>query len=106
MKTVRGLNCPVAVLQEGIRLFRPEEREEIVDNRIFARLSTRERRGLCAWMAQNGNGAMEKYYLTLILVANAASRRGDTITRDSMLEVVQDIERGGTASSILLTFDS
>lgn len=95
-----GRKAEKAFLENGIMLFSPNERGDLVDTALKT-IPQNEHETLISWMNLNGNGLIEKYYLFLLAVAEAASRRGD-ISRDHMLEVFRDIQRGGTIQGVLL----
>jgi len=94
-----GRKASKLTLEHGIMLFEPRERGKLVDA-AFNTIPGNEKEKLVSWMRMNGNGMAEKYYLFLLAVAGAASQRGE-VSRERMLEVFQDIERGKTILGVL-----
>jgi hypothetical protein len=83
----------------GIEFFPPAEREKIVDA-IFQLISESEQSALFAWMAKRGLWEVEKYYGTMLAIAQIAFLRG-AVTRHQMLRVLVNIRRERSIQTFL-----
>ncbi|MCR4325421.1 MAG: hypothetical protein NUV59_01275 [Patescibacteria group bacterium] len=100
MKFANGRDGDQGALELGIKFFLPSDRGSLVEH-LLNSIPEEERAELTRWMRLEGNGDVEKYYLILLALAEAASKRGK-LSRDSMLDVAGEIRRRKTARGILL----